>query len=154
LGCSNSVVHAKRKKLGIVAWRPMSPHRPWTADEIKLLGTLPDEEVTRRLKRTFNAVVNQRYRRGIRNPSPQVAPGRVWKSSEIRLFGRRPDSEVARKLRCSSDTISRHRKRLGIPAWRQLAEQKYWTATEERLLGKMADHELAKRLGCRPMRAR
>jgi hypothetical protein len=40
--------------------------RPWTADELALLDTLPDEEVAARLDRTPNAVRlrRQRGRRG------------------------------------------------------------------------------------------
>jgi hypothetical protein len=44
-------------------------HGPrWTAGQIALLGTMPDEKVARRIGRTPNAVRQQRARLGIAKP--------------------------------------------------------------------------------------
>jgi hypothetical protein len=47
-------------------------HGPWwTAEDIALLGVLPDEEVARRTGRSYDAVRRQRLLRGIPNPTPR-----------------------------------------------------------------------------------
>jgi hypothetical protein len=53
------------KELGL---RPNPPHiggRPWTAKELRLLGTVPDDELAERIGRTAGAVRVMRTRRGI-----------------------------------------------------------------------------------------
>jgi len=53
------------KELGL---RPNPPHiggRPWTAKELQLLGTVPDDELAERTARTARAVRTMRTRRGI-----------------------------------------------------------------------------------------
>src|SRR5262249_14847896 len=40
----------------------------WSADEVRLLGTLPDAEVARRMGRSVNGVRLKRQRLGIPNP--------------------------------------------------------------------------------------
>ncbi len=57
--------------------------RWWTPEEIALLGTMPDQKVARKVKRSVEAVHSKRERLGILNPSPsprcgprQVDPGR------------------------------------------------------------------------------
>jgi hypothetical protein len=52
------------KELGL---RP-PPHpggRPWTKKELRLLGTMPDDELAERIRRTAGAVRTMRTRRGI-----------------------------------------------------------------------------------------
>jgi hypothetical protein len=41
----------------------------WTAEDIALLGTLSDEEVARRMRRSVNAVRLKREELGIQNPA-------------------------------------------------------------------------------------
>jgi hypothetical protein len=53
------------KELGL---RPNPPHiggRPWTAKELRSLGTVPDDELAERIRRTVEAVRCMRTRRGI-----------------------------------------------------------------------------------------
>jgi hypothetical protein len=53
------------KELGL---RPNPPHiggRPWTVKELRLLGTMPDDELAERIGRTAGAVRVMRTHRGI-----------------------------------------------------------------------------------------
>jgi hypothetical protein len=85
-------------------------HGPlWTAEEVALLGTAPDEEVARRIGRTPNAVRVMRDRLGI----PRPAGGR-WREEDMALLGVLPDREVARKLRRSLQSVTQKRIQLGI----------------------------------------
>jgi len=60
LGISTSKVKAKRQDEKIVSVVPA--HRKWTAAEERLLGTLPDEVLAARLKRTRLAVLIHRQK--------------------------------------------------------------------------------------------
>ena len=85
-------------------------HGPlWTAEEIALLGTAPDEEVARRVGRTLNAVRFMRDRLGISRPA-----GGRWRGEELVLLGTLPDREVARKLGRSLQSVAQKRTKLGI----------------------------------------
>jgi hypothetical protein len=64
--------------------RPPKAGRPWTAEEIALLGTMPDEEVTARTGRTLQAVRSHRQLLGIlsvRRMGPQIGSRREAQSS-------------------------------------------------------------------------
>jgi hypothetical protein len=45
--------------------RPPAAGRPWTPDELALLGTLPDADVAQRIDRTVGAIRCMRFKRGI-----------------------------------------------------------------------------------------
>src|SRR6185369_3390877 len=52
-----SYYQVRRQRLALniparIPHRPHPPSRPWTAAELKLLGTMPDHLLARRLKRT------------------------------------------------------------------------------------------------------
>jgi hypothetical protein len=69
--------------------------RPWTAKELRLLGTKADEEVAKRIGRTRQAVRVQRLRAGL----PRVIPPggrREWDDAELGALARMSDVEVAR----------------------------------------------------------
>jgi hypothetical protein len=86
-------------------------HGPrWAAEQLALLGTLPDAEVARRTGRTANAVRQMRERLGIPNPA-----GNRWTTEAVALLGRLPDREVARRLGRSLASVTQKRCQLGIP---------------------------------------
>jgi hypothetical protein len=58
-------VRQKREELGI----PNPAANTWTAEDIALLGTLPDEAVAARLGRSRAAVTQKRCQPGTPNPS-------------------------------------------------------------------------------------
>src|SRR5262245_30784101 len=56
-------------ELNLARYLPKGYHGPWwTAEQLALLGTLPDAEVARQIGRSENAVRQRRCRRGIPNP--------------------------------------------------------------------------------------
>jgi len=57
-------VRQKREELGI----PNSDSNRWLPEHVALLGTLPDEEVARRLGRPLQSVTQKRFKLGIANP--------------------------------------------------------------------------------------
>jgi hypothetical protein len=85
-------------------------HGPlWTAEEIALLGTVPDEELARRIGRTPNAVRVMRDRLGIPRPT-----GGRWRDEDLALQGTLPDRVVARRLGRSLSSVTQKRIKLGI----------------------------------------
>jgi hypothetical protein len=68
--------------------------RPWTARELKLLGTLPDEAVAKRVKRSRATVRRERVNRGIPafTPAARLAPpaGRTKGRGQRRRLSDRP----------------------------------------------------------------
>jgi hypothetical protein len=63
-------------ELGLGRHLKLGYHGPWwTAEEIALLGTMPDEEVARRTGRTASAVRRQRYLRSIPNAGDGLRQG-------------------------------------------------------------------------------
>jgi hypothetical protein len=54
----------------------------WTQAEEALLGTMPDEELARKLSRAENTVRVKRCKLGIPNPS-----GPCWTAEELALLG-------------------------------------------------------------------
>src|SRR5262249_3579300 len=65
----------------------------WTAEQLALLGTIPDEELAAKIGRTPNAIRLKRERMGIPNPAGRD----VWKAEELALLGTLPDLEVSRR---------------------------------------------------------
>jgi hypothetical protein len=74
------------------------PGHWWRAEDLALLGTMPDAKVARRMGRTLDGVRNARLKRGIANCWE-------WAEEEIALVGTAPDAEIAtasaaRRRRC------------------------------------------------------
>jgi hypothetical protein len=82
-------------------------------EQVRLLGTAPDEEVARRIGRSMNAVRVKRTRRGIPDPG-----GRGWTAEEMALLGTAPDEEVAAKIGRTSGAVTQKRCQLGIATFR------------------------------------
>jgi hypothetical protein len=85
--------------------------RRWKPDEDKLLGTLSDAEIGRRLGRNPKVV-------GVRRRQLGLVAVRYWRPEDDRLLGTVSDKEVARRLGRSLRGVIRRRVRLRIPAWR------------------------------------
>jgi len=65
-GLSNTTVAKIRAELGLAV-------RRWTDEDDRLLGTAPDRQVARRLRRSLDAVRSRRYKLGIPLPSDSDA---------------------------------------------------------------------------------
>ena len=93
--------------------------RPWTAKELRLLGTMPDDELAARIGRTERAVRVMRLRHGIpvakdRRRREHHVGGRTWTDSELALLGTVPDSELAARIGRTQGAIEVMRARLGV----------------------------------------
>src|SRR6266581_8709978 len=104
---------------------------PWTPDELRLLGEIPDSVFAKRFRRSLKQVVAMREHRGIGRPT---APRR-WTAREIRLLGRMNDYELARRLRRPKHEVRRQRVELKIPPFKPRARSRPWKPAEYRILG-------------------
>ena len=89
--------------------------RPWTRQELKLLGKMPDAELAARIGRTKNAVRVMRLRRGLPNPLGPYHRDGGGAAEELQLLGTVPDGELAARLGRSEGAIRSKRHTLGIP---------------------------------------
>src|SRR5437867_13330896 len=64
----------------------------WTAEELELLGTVPDVEAARNLGRSLHAVQHKRSALGRRNPGKNKTH---WREDELKLLGRISDDQAA-----------------------------------------------------------
>src|SRR5439155_18216953 len=90
---------------------PTGPRR-WTAREIKLIGTMSDAELGRRLRRLRESVRSMRRALHIRAFKPLKI--KRWTLPEIRLLGVLPDREIARRLKRSVMSVRHKRRHLNI----------------------------------------
>jgi hypothetical protein len=93
---------------------PASAYPRWSAEEDKLVGVLPDEEVARLTARALASVQMRRFRLGRPNPAPKIALPREWKTSEIKLLGQMSDGEVAKRTGHPAGSVWYKRTGLGI----------------------------------------
>lgn len=89
--------------------------RPWTIDEIKLLGTMQDADLAAKLGRTRTAVGNQRCERGIPAFSYRSRP---WVTSEILLLGKMPDAELAHRIGRTRRAVEQQRYEMKVTKYR------------------------------------
>ncbi len=82
--------------------------RPWSMREIKLLGTMNDHELARRLRRAKHRVRSQRMDLHIPPFKPR-AKWRYWKPWERKLLGTMPDAELAQQLDRSFYSVEQRR---------------------------------------------
>src|SRR5438034_1699936 len=80
--------------------------RPWTKDELVLLGKLPDAELAELTGRTFGTVWQKRRALGIRQPALRF---RKWTPAEDKLVGTAPDAEIAIRLGRTESAIKSRR---------------------------------------------
>ena len=82
---------AKRLNLAQYLRRHVGPHN-WSADQIRLLGTLPDDELAKKIGKTHNAVRIKREKLGIPNPvDHRRSEYRKGMEHDKRRTDRRPD---------------------------------------------------------------
>ena len=86
---------------------------PLDEEEIALLGTMPDEELARKLGRSVNAILSQRAASGIPNPAPRR---KYWLPKEIELLGKMSDAKIAEIVGCDVECVRSKRATMGISA--------------------------------------
>jgi len=115
--------------------------RPWTARELRMLGTGPDSEIAAAIGRNCGTVQVRRGLLGI--PSFRERNMFKWTPSKDRLLGTRSEAKLARYLGVGRSIIRARLKQLGVSS--QL--NRPWKPSEEKLIGTMPDKEAARRLG-------
>jgi len=80
--------------------------RPWTKDELDLLGKLPDAEVAELTGRSFGTVWQKRRDLGIDQPALRF---RKWTPAEDKLVGTAPDADIARQLDRTESAVKSRR---------------------------------------------
>jgi hypothetical protein len=107
----------RTRRLNLARHLRPGPHRhpAWTAEQIALLGTTPDEEVAAKVGRSVAAVRLKREKMGIPNPAGMD----VWKPEQLALLGTLPDREVSRQTGRTLSATRQKRYELEIPAVRE-----------------------------------
>src|SRR2546428_2486572 len=80
--------------------------KPWTRNELALLGKLPDAEVAELTGRTFGTVWQKRRALGIDQPALHF---RKWTPTEDKLVGTAPDAEIANRLGRTESAVKSRR---------------------------------------------
>src|SRR5437762_5464796 len=80
--------------------------RPWTEQELALLGTHPDAEVAELTGRTFGTVWQKRRALGIDQPALRF---RKWTTAEDKLVGTAPDADIAHDLGRTESAVKSRR---------------------------------------------
>jgi hypothetical protein len=114
----------------------------WTANEDRLLGTMPDRELAKRLGRSRDATIGRRRKLRI---SPFSPHGRRWSRLEDELLGTMSDRTLARKFERSAKTVSKHRIARGIPVFNP--KKHHWTPSDDKLLRERPEAQIALLLG-------
>jgi hypothetical protein len=117
--------------------------RLWTRKEDELLGSAPDEQIARKIKRSKAAVAVRRNALGI--AAWNAAYFRPWTPDEEALLGALPDRDLARRLKRTFKAVEARRERYSLPPVGPL--QRRFTPAEDALLGTMPDDEAAQQLG-------
>jgi hypothetical protein len=84
--------------------------RVWSAEELALLGSAPDEEIAARIGRTSGAVRQARTSCGIPDYN-----GHQWTEEELALLGMFPDEEVAARIGRNPSAVRWQRTTRGVP---------------------------------------
>lgn len=141
---------------------PINPDaRAWTADENRLLGTMPDRTLAQQLQRTIGAVRARRRMLGL----PPVVSAKPWLPEHLTLLGKVSDGDASQitghpisSVRSKRISLGRTEPGARHPSRRQsraafavAAKPKVfglrWNPQEDRLLGAMSDEALALKLG-------
>ena len=78
---------------------------------VKLLGTMPDQDLARRIGRSFAAVRVRRYQLGLPNQNPLW---KSWTEKDMALLGKFTDQEVSTRTGHSVGSVKYKRLQLGI----------------------------------------
>ncbi|AJO79363.1 hypothetical protein [Pseudomonas sp. MRSN 12121] len=118
----HNTIAAKRNQLSIPAHDQLHvPRNVWNEDNVKLLGTIPDELLGRKLGVSITAVQNARLRRGI----PALLQRRnVWSEEALALLGTMLDKKLAARLGVSNAAVSVKRKNMGIARFKKTQKSK------------------------------
>lgn len=132
----------------------------WTPAKDKLLGTMPDTALAKRLRTSTSAVG---YRRALLNiacfqrpplPTPAyIARPREWKPREDALLGTDHDKIVAARLGRTPAQVLNRRWQLGIDAYTR-SDRIVWTDEMLGYLGAVSDPEFALYYGISPLSTR
>lgn len=135
-------VRRERISRGIYAFQRID----WTPDKIKILGTMSDEQVGKRLGVGSTTIFSKRTRLGIAAFGPSFEETRhVWNTGEIRKLGTMPDARLAAKLGVKPEAVASKRTSLGISSsGKQYEPRRPWTNAELKMLGQFADTHIAK----------
>jgi len=110
-GRTRVAVQAVRERAGIPD--PDRSKNRWTAAEVALLGTKPDDVVARKIGRDPKLVMKKRLSLGIANRFNPRAP--AWSPEELKLLGTRPDEELALQLGRTLVALVAKRRQLRMP---------------------------------------
>jgi len=156
LGVSRSLVERKKRELreeGITIKNfssgrknrdDLGKGRQWSEEQIALLGTMSDIEVSERLGISRVTVFNKRDELGIPAGGMRGPKTREWTEEQIALLGTMVDREVAERLGIKHALVLKKRTDLGIPIY---DKSRKWTEEQIGLLGTMSSSEIAKKLG-------
>lgn len=151
IGGKKEAVLDKRQALRIKAFRPKNsavkgkarPNFDWNEENVKLLGTMTDTEVARKLGLAITTVGAKRRSLGIAGVTPSRT-ALVIPPALKRKLGKWSDALIASKLGVASSAVSKARRRLGIPA---IMQANYLPPEADEFLGKIADIAVAQRFG-------
>jgi hypothetical protein len=110
----------------------------WTADEDRLLGTMPDRAVTARLGFSRRTIAKRRRELQI---APYQPPGRPWTGAEEELLGTMPDRKLARRLIRSVVSVKWRRSVRHLPVFSPKIHR--WTPADDKLLSERPDEQVA-----------
>ena len=117
--------------------------RQWLADEVRLLGTMPDTALAAQLGRTRGSISHKREKLGV--PALRTPPHRYeWTPEKDAMLRTHSDRALVRLWRVSPKTLRDRRRALNIPP---LKRDKPWTAREIRLLWRLNNRSVAERAG-------
>ena len=128
---------------------PALNHVPWTAEQVAVLGTMPDKQAAAVIGVTKNAVFSKRVSLAI--PSfgrSREAAQYHWKAADIKQLGKVSDAVLASELSISESVVTAKRHSLGITSSTGTGRpRRPWTKSELAMLGKKADTVIAAETG-------
>jgi hypothetical protein len=115
LGRTRLAVAHRRRKYRLPAFEPRL--KPWTTQQISLLGKFTDAEVARRTGRAPWLV--QAKRRSLGIPVLRDPLHRPWTPAEDALLGTASPRDIARRLGRPLSGVYGRRHKLGLPRYRR-----------------------------------
>ena len=151
IGGKAEKVLAKRQALGIKPFKPETspikgkprPNFDWNDETVKLLGTMTDAELAKKLGLANTTVAAKRRSLGIPGRNERL-PAIVIPPNLRRQLGKWSDALIASKLGVAASAVSRYRRKLGIAP---IMEAKFLPPEADKLLGKLTDSAVAKQYG-------
>ena len=113
LGVSEGLVAGKRAEHNIPPFKSSAPYE-WSAESLRRLGKLPDEELALELGLSYQFIAQKRLELG--RPAMRRSSLK-WTSEIISKLGTIPDPQIAKELGCSTGLVQLKRSELGISAY-------------------------------------